>query len=394
MKYTYEIVKKFIESEGYQLLENSYTNVSTKMKLVCPNGHETNTMTFATFKKGSRCKQCYYDRLKVGRFTYEQLVNSSKVKPFGKRITKKDEKALKECLRLAEEHKVKSSRSVKSILGNFLKYDRMNMVERYTELLNSLNDTTSLKALVLRYGDKEGAKRYNKWQTKKQKTEKYHKDNNTEHYQEICERRSKSISKQGFIERYGKEEGLVKYNTYRFNRSKTLSKEGFINRYGEKEGIEKYLIYKSSILGGSFSMISQDLFWALHKKLPDIIQSNCYFGEKNEELCKIDIINQNVYYYDFVIENIKFVIEFNGDDIHGNPKFYKSDDLLKYFGYDKYGGMLAKDKWEIDEMKCDFLKQHNYLVLTIWEHDYKHNKQQVIDQLIGKIEQRMKEYGI
>lgn len=50
-------VEAFYKSEGYELL-SEYKNNRTPLKMKCPVGHITNTMTFWSFKKGCRCPKC------------------------------------------------------------------------------------------------------------------------------------------------------------------------------------------------------------------------------------------------------------------------------------------------------------------------------------------------
>jgi len=54
---TYEYVKSYIESEGYKLLSDSYTNNSSYLMVKCPMGHEYK-VKFGNFKSGYRCSIC------------------------------------------------------------------------------------------------------------------------------------------------------------------------------------------------------------------------------------------------------------------------------------------------------------------------------------------------
>jgi len=57
MKLTYDYVKTFIESKGYQLLSDTYKNAHVKLLLKCPIGHEYE-VKFNNFKSGNRCPIC------------------------------------------------------------------------------------------------------------------------------------------------------------------------------------------------------------------------------------------------------------------------------------------------------------------------------------------------
>ena len=59
----YPSVKEFIEKEDYILLSKEYINNSTKLKMLCPNGHECE-ISYGNFKQGKRCRQCYFESMK------------------------------------------------------------------------------------------------------------------------------------------------------------------------------------------------------------------------------------------------------------------------------------------------------------------------------------------
>ena len=56
MKWTYEKVKEYVESRGYELLSRSYKN-KKKISLKCPQGHIWE-VDFHSFKKGVNCPCC------------------------------------------------------------------------------------------------------------------------------------------------------------------------------------------------------------------------------------------------------------------------------------------------------------------------------------------------
>ena len=56
-KLTFDYVKNYIESQGYQLLSENYKNAKTKLLLKCPIGHEYK-MSFTNFKRYNSCLIC------------------------------------------------------------------------------------------------------------------------------------------------------------------------------------------------------------------------------------------------------------------------------------------------------------------------------------------------
>lgn len=57
-KWNYDMVKEYVEKEGYDLTSKEYKNMRTKLDMVCPEGHEVQ-ISFDCFKRmGVRCKIC------------------------------------------------------------------------------------------------------------------------------------------------------------------------------------------------------------------------------------------------------------------------------------------------------------------------------------------------
>lgn len=67
-KLTYNEVKEYIQSQGYELISTEYKNNSTKLKIKCPK-HGVFEMNFNSFKSGERCVKCYREKTKE-RLTY------------------------------------------------------------------------------------------------------------------------------------------------------------------------------------------------------------------------------------------------------------------------------------------------------------------------------------
>ena len=69
---------------------------------------------------------------------------------------------------------------------------------------------------------------------------------------------------------------------------------------------------------------------------------------------------------DILIESKKVVIEFYGDYWHGNPRTYKSTDLVK--------GQLVGEIWKKDRLRVSVLKKLGYKTFVVWQYDFKNNK--------------------
>lgn len=66
IKWTYNMVKEYIEKEGYTLVSKEYIRKRDKLEMICPNGHKIN-LSFDCFSKGVRCGECYKKEPRISR---------------------------------------------------------------------------------------------------------------------------------------------------------------------------------------------------------------------------------------------------------------------------------------------------------------------------------------
>lgn len=64
-------------------------------------------------------------------------------------------------------------------------------------------------------------------------------------------------------------------------------------------------------------------------------------------------------------EKAKIIVEFNGDYVHANPRFYAADQVIKLRGQ----SYTAAEKWEADACRQKRLEDAGYAVLVVWESD-------------------------
>ena len=164
----------------------------------------------------------------------------------------------------------------------------------------------------------------------------------------------------------------------------TFSKEICINKYGEEKGIDIFnkrtrkwqnSLLKNGNIKGGYSKISQELFMYLYTKL----NGNFNFATLKGEYVIFE--NNRNYYYDFICNDTKKIIEYNGDQYHANPKIYKETDLPH--PYYKKVGYTAKDIWLNDEIKNNVAINNGHDVLIIWDSEYKLNKELIIQKCIN-----------
>ena len=83
--------------------------------------------------------------------------------------------------------------------------------------------------------------------------------------------------------------------------------------------------------------------------------------------------------YDILLVDFNILIEYNGDYWHYNPNKYEKD----YFNKKKR--MFAWELWKHDKRKKELSEENGYKLFTIWESDYKFNKQIEINKIIRNL---------
>ena len=200
---------------------------------------------------------------------------------------------------------------------------------------------------------------------------KYGKEEGTKLFEEYRQKQIYTKSKQRYIDEFGKEEGLRIVNE--INKKKTHTLENFQRKYGKEEGWDRYKEYQEN-KHCSYSKVASKLFEELEKSL-DRKDLTYIYKPKNHELHLTD--KGKSYYYDFCIPELKFIIEFNGDVFHGNPRFFNESDHPN--PYDET--LTAKDMWKRDKQKVDFAKRNGYNVFVVWESEYKNNKRKTLKSI-------------
>jgi hypothetical protein len=172
-------------------------------------------------------------------------------------------------------------------------------------------------------------------------------------------------------------------------RQSTFSLEKCIEKYGDVVGHERWMSRQekwqvSLLLNGNmkcgYSKISQELFYLILKEYSYERMSDIYFATKNKEyfLSKKDF---GFFVYDFTDLGNKKIIEYNGDCYHANPRIYKKDDYPHPFY--KESGPSAEETWERDGIKTNIAIERGFEVLTIWDSDYRNDKNKTIEKCLN-----------
>lgn len=179
--------------------------------------------------------------------------------------------------------------------------------------------------------------------------------NRKESKEKIKERQS-TFTLEKCIDKYGETDGLKVWN----NRQREWSKK-----------IEKK--YKR----GDFTKFRKENYSDLEIEIFDILSKNyknAYYG--NNQFFRHFKRLGKTFAYDFVLNDKKKIIEFNGDYWHCNPEKYEKN----YFH--KYLQLYAGDVWERDRIKNNAIIEDGYKIMVIWENEYKQNKEKVIQKCI------------
>jgi hypothetical protein len=221
----------------------------------------------------------------------------------------------------------------------------------------------SLRGCIARFGETEGNK---KWKEREGKRSEAGKKG--------------SANLEYWLNKgYSESEAKIKLS----QRQSTFTLEKCIQKYGEEDGKKRFIerqvkwqktLYKNGKLKSGYSEASQELFHKLIENV-DVNDVNYFlFAKKGGEFVLSD--DNGFYRYDFTDLKNKKIIEYNGDDYHGNPNIYNQDDYPNPFRKE----LTAKDIWDKDERKKLIANNKGFEVLVVWDSEYKKNKQEIIDK--------------
>lgn len=173
------------------------------------------------------------------------------------------------------------------------------------------------------------------------------------------------------VQKYGKEEGERVWRD---------RQERWLNKLNSKSEEEKIEINRKKLFNNSgYSKVSQKLFWRIY----DNFQKNdIRFEELNSEIIRYDKQNKIHYKYDYVDFTLKKCIEFNGDYWHCNPIKYNENFIHPI------SKTTAKEIWNKDNKKTEWMINQGYQVLTIWESEYRKNPQETLERCIDFINKK------
>lgn len=207
---------------------------------------------------------------------------------------------------------------------------------------------------------------------------KHGKEEGERIWKEYCVRQAYTSTTEYLVETYGEEK--AKY----INLLKARELIGFIEAYGEERG---RMIYEEYIANtndrNTYSNVSKIFFDELSVELKkNNINVKLYYADDEYFIYSK---SNKLYFLDFYIPEIGYVIEINGDYWHCNPQKYNED-------YEhKLRKMTAKEIWEYDNNKNNvIINEFGYTLDVIWESDIRKDKNVVIFDLVKKIKDKFK----
>jgi very-short-patch-repair endonuclease len=262
-------------------------------------------------------------------------------------------------------------------------YGEEEGLRKYNEKIKQCIHT--LDTYIDRYGPVEGNLKYNIYKQKKINNlhnfiRRYGDVEGTKKYKQFCANNKGNHTLSRQISKHGEIEGRRRHTKNRRNLSLTHSIDGYISRHGEFVGCRKFHEKIKKLTTNNhrgYSQISQELFDKICSSI-DIPCDFFYASHKGE-------IFVDRYKVDFCIPEYKIIIEFNGDRFHANPDVYSPNDMPHPFV-----SISSKDIWFYDKKRLEILQAKGYEVLTIWEKDYRSDREQIINKCVEVIRNEIK----
>lgn len=233
--------------------------------------------------------------------------------------------------------------------------------------LNKLFSNTEI-SIKEKYGEEVGSLKWKNYQdiqaetnTFEYKAKKYNMSK--EEFDSYNKKRSCTL--ENFIERYGEEIGIDKWDEYCERQRYTTTVDYFIEKYGEEIGEERWETFYRERVESKTDRVS--------------LQETCAFNYLIDNgiilTQQFKIRDGRTSIYDFVNEERKILIEYNGDVWHMNPSRYVAFDIQPRTKF------LASEVWARDAIKRKRAEDAGYSLYIIWEQDWKKDKVKILKEI-------------
>ena len=194
-------------------------------------------------------------------------------------------------------------------------------------------------------------------------------------WEKYCDRqRYAGCQLEYFIEKYGEADGIAKYQ--QINKMKSHTFESYLLRFNDPEvALSEFKNYVSD-RKVTYSQIANELFDTLFS-IYSPQYKHIYYANNINEWFVYDNNQRRIFYVDFFVKELGYVIEFYGDYWHANPKKYLAEQEISYPTTRK----KASEIWEFDRYKTETVLKHPDIkkILIVWESDYRNDKNKVIE---------------
>ncbi len=196
-----------------------------------------------------------------------------------------------------------------------------------------------------------------------------------------------------WLVKYGEEETIRLLETHK-NKSRKIGQENgmfrktfydiWLEKYGEIEANKKLVEFKLNKVKWLSENPEHHRNMIIKSHLKKYRKTSIerkieeYLREVKSDF-KYNFILNNLYQFDFLIKDIKLIVETHGDYWHANPLYYSDDDHFK-----KKLNETQKYKINLDNIKSKYSIEHGYRILCLWETDIKNDNYKKI----------LKSYGI
>lgn len=178
------------------------------------------------------------------------------------------------------------------------------------------------------------------------------------------------------IEKYGEEEGKKKWEERQSKWQKTLN---------ERFSLEEMIEWKKKgfLSSKSASKEAVNLFLPFYKEYKDTYKCFLYTEGSKEFILK-DKSSGHCFLYDFTIEDLKLIFEYNGEHVHPNPDWDKERwDSWRHC----YSKKTADEIYSKYKIKIRFAEQNGYRIVQLWSStSKKENKQIIHDEILARVQ--------
>jgi len=156
------------------------------------------------------------------------------------------------------------------------------------------------------------------------------------------------------------------------SRKTCVEKYGYPSAMQSPEVAER--VWESTLMNNGVRygvLLARTRVTKIHKQIVEVLHDIGVY-------CDIEVVVGDRFCVDIVICGTNKVVEVYGDFWHANPIKYMEDDVLPFPHGEK---KVAKDIWEKDKNRLNYIRSCGYEVLIIWENDIYKNIDTVKEQL-------------